>query len=421
MADTSSSVETELERRVRSIEPKVIEWRRTVHQRPELSNREFETAKLVAKQLTRLGFEVRTGIAHTGVVGVLRGAKPGPMVALRADMDALPVTEVADVPFKSTVRTSYRGEETGVMHACGHDAHVAIVLGAAEVLASMRDKLAGSVMFIFQPAEEGAPAGEQGGARLMLAEGLFAGVMPSAIFGLHVWPDPVGTLSYRSGPAMAASDKLSITVRGKQTHGGQPWGGVDSIVVSAQILLGLQTIVSRQVDISQTPAVVTIGSIHAGNRGNIIPEQTVMEGTIRTFDAPTRALVHERVRQTATMIAKSAGATVDVDIERNNPGVNNDASLTESMLPTLRRVVGADNVRVASLSTGSEDFGDFQKQAPGLFLFLGVVPKGQDASKAPRNHSPSFFVDESALALGVRVLSSLTLDWLDAHRSVAAR
>lgn len=421
MADKPSSVDTELERRVRSIEPKVIEWRRAVHQRPELSNREFETAKLVAKQLTRLGFEVRTGIAHTGVIGVLRGAKPGPVVALRADMDALPVTEVADVPFKSTVRTNYRGEETGVMHACGHDAHVAIVLGAAEVLASMRDQIAGSVMFIFQPAEEGAPPGERGGARLMLEEGVFAGVTPSAIFGLHVWPDPVGTLSYRSGPAMAASDKLSITVRGKQTHGGQPWGGVDPIVVSAQIVMGLQTIVSRQVDLSQSPTVVTIGSLHAGNRGNIISDLAVMEGTIRTFDAGTRALVHERVRQTTTMIAKSAGAAAEVVIERNNPGVHNDAQLTDAMLPTLRRVVGPDNLRVAGLSTGSEDFGDFQHQVPGLFLFLGVVPKGQDAAKAPRNHSPSFFVDESALALGVRVLASLTLDWLDSHRAVAAR
>jgi len=411
----------EIDRRTELAKAQVIAWRRTIHQHPELSNREVATAQLVAEQLRRLGLEVRTGVAHTGVVGVLRGGAPGPVVALRADMDALPVTELADVPFKSTVRTEYKGEQTGVMHACGHDAHVAILLGVAEVLAGMKDKLPGSVKFIFQPAEEGAPAGEQGGARLMIEQGALAQPAPGAIFGLHVWPLPVGTVSYRSGAAMATSDKLAITVVGKQTHGALPWGGVDPIVVSAQVVLGLQTITSRQLDLSDAPAIVTIGSIHGGNRGNIIPERVSMEGTLRSFDRTVRSEMHARIRRTAELVAQSAGASATVDIQPFNPGVNNDAALTEQMVPTLRRVAGAANVRVAARSTASEDFGDYQQRVPGLFVFLGIVPRGKDALTAPPNHSPMFYVDEAALPLGVRLLAQLALDWLAAHPLKPAR
>jgi len=392
----------EVARRTEQGRTRLIETRRTLHQHPELSNREYATAKLIAERLARLGMSVRSGVAHTGVVALLRGAKPGPVVALRADMDALPVTELVDLPFASKVRSEHRGEQTGVMHACGHDAHVAILLGVAEVLAGMKSKIRGSVKFIFQPAEEGAPQGEQGGARLMLQEGVLADPAPAVIFGLHVWPEPSGTIGYRSGPAMAASDNLEIVVTGKQTHGALPWGGVDPIVVASQIVLALQTITSRQVDLTEAPAIVTIGSIHGGNRGNIIPETVTLEGTIRTFDELVRGEIHERTRRTTELVARSSGASASAKIIANNPGVRNDPALTRQMLPTLRRVAGAANVRPGRLSTASEDFGDYQRKVPGLFVFLGIVPKDKDAGSAPRNHSPWFFVDEAALPLGVR-------------------
>ncbi len=396
--------------------PSVVAWRRDIHQHPELSNREVRTAKLVADHLTRLGLEVRTGVAHTGVVGVLRGGKPGPVVALRADMDALPVTEQVDLPFKSTVRTEFNGQEVGVMHACGHDNHVAILMGVAEVLAGMKADIPGTVKFIFQPAEEGAPRGEQGGAGLMIEEGALENPVPGAIFGLHVWPGPVGSITYRSGPAMAAADQLNIVIRGRQTHGAQPWGGVDPIVVASQVVLGLQTIASRQINVTDQPAIITVGRMQGGNRGNIIPDSVIMEGTVRTFDEAMRTDIKARIRRTVELIAQSAGATGTVDFGTGNyPVTVNDPALTAEMLPTLRRVAGDANVSMGGLLTPSEDFSYYQQKVPGLFIFLGIVPKGSDPATAPRNHSPSFFADEAALPVGVRTLANLALDWLQAH------
>jgi amidohydrolase len=412
----AQSLPQEIDARAAAILPKVVAWRRDIHQHPELSNRETRTAKLVADHLTSLGLEVRTGVAHTGVVGVLRGGKPGPVVALRADMDALPVTELVDLPFKSTVKTEFNGQTVGVMHACGHDNHVAMLMGAAEVLAGLRAQIPGTIKFIFQPAEEGAPRGEQGGAGLMIEQGALENPAPAAIFGLHVWPGAVGSITYRSGPAMAASDQLFITVKGRQTHGAQPWGGVDPIVVSSQVILALQTIASRQINVTQVPAIITVGRILGGNRGNIIPDSVMMEGTVRTFDETMRADIKERIRRTVTSIAQSAGATATVDFGTGNvPVTFNDPALTARMLPTLQRVAGGSNVSVGELSTPAEDFALYQQKIPGLFVFLGGVPRGQDPAAAPRNHSPSFFVDEGVLPLGVRTLAGLAVDWLLAN------
>jgi amidohydrolase len=392
--------------------PQVIAWRRDIHQHPELGNREFRTARLVADQLAALGLEVKREVGKTGVVALLRGGKPGPVVALRADMDALPVTEQVDLPFKSTQTTEYNGQQVGVMHACGHDNHVAILMGTAAVLAGMRNDIPGSVKFIFQPAEEGPPAGEEGGADLMIKEGALENPVPGAIFGLHVWPERVGTVSYKPGPFMAAADGLRIVVRGKQTHGAQPWGGVDPIVVASQIVLGLQTIVSRQEDITKVPAIVTVGSIQGGNRGNIIPDSVVMVGTVRTFDESMRADIARRIEQTASHIAQAAGATAVVEVPQGTAVTINDSSLTAKMLPTMRRVVGDRNLLRAGLQTPAEDFSLYQQRIPGLFVFLGIVPEGKDPATAPRNHSPFFFADEAALPVGVRLLTSLALDWL---------
>ncbi len=402
----------EIEARTSAVLPKVVEWRRDLHEHPELSNREFRTAKLVADHLRSLGVEVRTGVAHTGVIGVLHGGLPGPVVALRADMDALPVTEEVDLPYASKVRTQYNGRDVGVMHACGHDTHVSMLMGVAEVLAGMRDKLPGTVKFIFQPAEEGAPAGEEGGAGLMIKEGALENPKVDAIFGLHVFPFPVGKVQYRAGAVMAGSDSLRIMVHGRQTHGAQPWHGVDPIVVASQIVLGLQTITSRQVDLTSAAAVITIGSLQAGVRSNIIPDQAVMEGTIRTFDAQMQEEIHARVRRTAEMIAGSAGATAEVTIERGNPVTYNNPALTERMSSTLKRVAGADAVSVAPALTTSEDFSLFEQKVPGLFFFLGVTPRNADPARVAANHSPRFFADEAALPIGVRLLANLALDYL---------
>lgn len=399
----------DIERLVAQVNPKVVAWRRDIHENPELGNREFRTAALVAEHLEGLGIEVRTGVAHTGVVGVLKGGRPGPTVALRADMDALPVTEMVDLPFASKVRTEYNGQEVGVMHACGHDNHVAILMGAAEVLAGMRDQLPGTVVFLFQPAEEGAPAGEDGGAGLMIREGALADPAPEAIFGLHVWPTPVGTLSVRPQGAMAASDGLYIKVVGRQTHGALPWGGVDPIVVASQVVLGLQTVISRQTDLTKAPAVVTLGSINGGVRGNIIPDSVVMVGTIRTFDDAMQDEVHERVRRTAEQIAAASGAEAVVRINKGNPVTFNDADLTRWALPTLERAAGADAVLESAPITGAEDFSLFQKEIPGVYFFLGITPEG----RAPvPNHSPLFYADEAALPVGVRALAGLAVDFL---------
>lgn len=396
--------------------PSVVGWRRDIHEHPELSNHEVRTAKVVADQLTRLGIEVRTGVAHNGVVGVLRGGKPGPVVALRADMDALPVTELVDLPFKSVVRTQFNGQEVGVMHACGHDNHVAILLGVATVLAGMKADIPGTVKFIFQPAEEGVPRGELGGAGMMIEEGALQNPVPGAIFGLHVWPGAVGTITYRPGAAMAASDLLYIVIKGKQTHGAQPWGGIDPIVVASQVVMGLQTIASRQINVTHQPAIITVGKIAGGNRGNIIPDSVVMEGTVRTFDEDMRKDIKERIRRTAESIAQSAGATATVEFGTGgSPVTYNDPALTDEMVPTLRRVAGDANVTLGELVTPSEDFSLYQQKIPGLFLFLGIVPKGRDPALAPRNHSPAFFADEAALPVGVRTMANLAIDWLLAH------
>ncbi len=396
-----------------AVEQKVIAWRRDIHQHPELGNREVRTAKLVAGHLQSLGLEVKTGVAYTGVVAVLRGARPGPVVALRADMDALPVTEEVDLPFASKVKTQWAGKETGVMHACGHDTHVAMLMGTAEVLAKMKDQLAGTVKFIFQPAEEGPPPGEEGGAALMIKQGAMENPKPDVIFGLHIASlHEAGQIAYRPGAAMAAADVLRITVKGRQTHGSAPWGGVDPIVVAAQIVLGLQTIVSRQVDITKEPAVVTIGGIDGGNRFNIIPDKVEMVGTVRTFDEKLRDDIHRRIKLIAESIATGSGAIAEVNIEKPYSVTINDPGLTQRMLPTLQRVAGEKNVILRDRVMGAEDFSFFAQRAPGLFIFLGGTAKGSDMTKVAYNHSPRFQVDESALLLGVRTLTHLTLDYM---------
>ncbi|MCB1647139.1 MAG: amidohydrolase [Pseudomonadales bacterium] len=398
----------EADRRADAVIDKVVAWRRDIHQHPELSNREFRTAALVAEHLRSLGMEVQTEVGHTGVVGILRGAADSPVVALRADMDALPVTERVDLPFASKARGEYRGAEVGVMHACGHDNHVAILMGTAEVLAGMRDQIPGTVKFIFQPAEEGPPAGEEGGADLMIREGALQNV--DAIFGLHVFPYKVGSVAYREGGIMASSDSFRIVVKGRQTHGAVPWGGVDPIVTASQIVLGLQTITSRQLDATLTPSIVTVGKISGGVRSNIIPDEVEMLGTIRTFDAGVREQIHEKLTRTAVSIAEAAGATAEVMIDKGTPVTSNDAQLTRMMVPTLEKVAGAENVSVSPRTTTAEDFAYYQQQVPGLFFFLGVADP-EDKSPAP-NHSPYFYADERALPVGVRAMSHLALDYL---------
>jgi amidohydrolase len=401
-----------------SVAAKVIAWRRDIHQHPELSNREVRTSKLVAEHLKKLGLEVHTGIAHTGVSAVLKGGKPGPVIALRADMDALPVAEQVDVPFKSTVSTEYLGKKVGVMHACGHDAHVANLMGIAEMLVSMRKELPGTVLFIFQPAEEGAPEGEEGGASLMLKEGLFSEVKPEAVFGMHVSSTlNSGVIGYRSGPFMAASDSFRIEVIGRQSHGSRPWSGIDPIVAGSQIVVALQTIVSRQIDITQLPAVVTIGKFDGGVRHNIIPDTAQLYGTLRTFDKGMRSDIIARIERTATNIAAASGAQANVKFDKsNNPVVMNNPQLTERALPTLRRVAGDDKVVVLPLVTGSEDFAHYADVVPGLFFYVGVTPPGKDALAAPSNHSPLFYIDEPGMALATRALAAVAIDYLQAAR-----
>jgi len=416
LATADPSLDKKIDDAAAKVESKVIDCRRDIHQHPELGNREFRTSKLVADRLKELGIEARTGVAHTGVVGILRGGKPGRVVALRADMDALPVVEQVDLPFKSTVRTTYNGQDVGVMHACGHDAHVAILLGVAEVLSGIRNELPGTVVFLFQPAEEGAPQGEEGGAELMVKEGALDNPRVDAAFGLHVTSRyPVQTIAYRPGAQMAAVDSFKIVVHGKQTHGAYPWLGVDPIVVASQIVLGLQTIPSRQLDVSLAPSIVTVGAIHGGVRNNIIPDSVEMIGTIRSLDSKMRDEIHARIKKTAEDIALAGGATADVTITRGYPITYNDPALTEKMAPTLRRVAGASNVSVVNPTLGAEDFSFFQQKVPGLFFWLGTRPANQTAEEAASNHSPLFFVDESGLLLGVRALSHMTVDYLRAH------
>ena len=407
-----AALPADVEQTIDAIMPDVVAWRRDFHEHPELGNREFRTAEIIANHLRDLGMEVQTEVAHTGVVGVLRGGD-GPVVGLRADMDALPVTELVDLPFASKAVGEYQGKEVGVMHACGHDNHVAILMGVAEALASMGDKLPGTVKFLFQPAEEGTPDQSVGGAELMLREGAYDPPKPDAVFGLHVFPYPVGVIATRPGGLMASSDFYRITVKGKQTHGAVPWAGVDPIVTASQIVLGLQTIVSRQLDATLTPSIVTVGKIAGGVRNNIIPESVEMVGTIRTFDAKTRLDIHERVRRTATQIAEAAGATAEVEIDLGYGVTRNDPDLYRQMAPTLEAVAG-DNFIEAQQTTTAEDFSYFANEAPGLFLFLGVAP--EDPSLVYPNHSPRFYADERALPVGVRALTALTLDYMQSNR-----
>jgi amidohydrolase len=401
-----------------ALEAKVIAWRRDFHQHPELSNREIRTAGAVAGHLRALGLAVQTGVAHTGVVGLLDSGKPGPVIALRADMDALPVAEQVDLPFASKERTTFNGQDVGVMHACGHDCHVAVLMGVAEILAGMKTQLRGRIKFIFQPAEEGPPPGEEGGAALMIKQGVLENPKPDVIFGLHVFAGvEAGTIAYRPGPAMASSDRIRITVIGRQTHGAFPWKGVDPIVISSQIVLGLQTIVSRQVDVTLEPAIVSIGAIKGGVRDNIIPEAVEMLGTVRTFNEDMRADIHNRIRNTVELIAQSAGASAKVHFDNAYPVTVNDVPLTERMVPTLERVAGKDKVFVGQKITGYEDFSYYQQKVPGFFYFIGITPRcidqsGVDLKHSAPNHSPRFFVDESALLLGVRSLAHLALDYM---------
>lgn len=411
-ADKNAALKTKMDKMAKSIEPKVVAWRRDFHQNPELSNRETRTSKIVADHLKSLGFEVKTGVAKTGVVGILKGGKPGPVVALRADMDALPVTERVDVPFKSNVRTTFNGVETGVMHACGHDTHTAILMGTAEVMSQVKSEIPGTIVFIFQPAEEGAPKGETGGAEDMIKEGVLDNPKVETIFGLHINSQtPVGAIRYRPMGTMASSDRFSIVIKGKQSHGGYPWSGVDPIVTGAQIILGLQTIVSRMTPLTESAAVITVGMFQAGLRENIIPEEAKLLGTIRALDPKIQKEIHENIRRVATNIAEAAGAKAEVNIEIGNPVTYNNPELTKLMYPTLEAVAGEANVLVQTPATGAEDFAKYQEKIPGFFYFLGGMAKGKAAVEVAPHHTPDFYIDEGGFTLGVRSFCHLILDY----------
>ena len=398
----------------RAVRPKVVEWRRDLHRHPELGNHETRTARVVADHLRSLGLEPRTGIGATGVVAVLKGGRPGPRIALRADMDALPVTEQTGLPFASTAKSEYRGQPVGVMHACGHDMHVAILMGVAEALAARRDALPGEVMFVFQPAEEGPPvAGEVAGAKRMLDEGVFDGFKPDAILGLHVWSRlHAGQIGVRAGPFMASADEWTLKITGKQTHGSQPWAGVDPITVAAQVLLGAQSIIARQIDITAHPVVLTAGQLQSGTRFNIIPDEATMVGTLRTFDAGVREDVIDRFRSTAEHFAAASGASAKLEVAGNAPATSNDPALLQRLLPSLEKAAGEGNVVEVPRYTIAEDFSQFANVVPGLYFFVGTTPKDQPLESAPMNHSPLYAPDESALDLGVRALLQATLDFL---------
>lgn len=399
----------------KAVQQKVVAWRRDFHQHPELSNREQRTSAKVAEHLRALGLKPRTGIAHHGVVAIIEGGKPGPKLALRADMDALPVTEQVDLPFASKVTTTFNGQTTGVMHACGHDAHTGILLGIADALVAMRKDLPGQVMLVFQPAEEGVPPGEEGGAPMMLKDGLFKDFKPDAMFGLHVFSTlQAGRIGVRQGPLMAASDRFTIKIKGRQTHGSRPWGGIDPVVAAADVINTAQTIVSRRTDIAKLPAVVTFGTIQGGIRFNIIPDEVVMSGTIRTFDEGMREKIFADLRNVATHVSAAHGASADAQVPdaAGNPVTFNDPALTARMTPSLEAVAGKGNVVETPLQMGAEDFSYFAKEVPAMYFFVGATAKGIDPATAPSNHSPQFLLDESALDLGLRALLQVTLDFL---------
>ena len=411
-SQTSQTLQSKLDQQAQQLESKVIEWRRHIHQYPELSNRETKTAAYIAEHLKSLGLKVQTGIAKTGVVALLETGKPGPVIALRADIDALPVTERSSLPFASKEVTTYNGQPTGVMHACGHDSHISILMTVAEILSKNKSELKGIVKFIFQPAEEGAPAGEEGGAALMVKEGVLENPKVDVVFGLHIesWLD-IGNIGYRPGAFMAASDWFTVKVYGKQSHGAQPWLGIDPIVTSAQIINGLQTIVSRQTDLTKEPAVITVGRIQSGIRENIIPEEATFAGTIRTLDKEMRTKIHEKLKLMVTKIAESNGATADINIFSRTPITINDPSLTLKMIPSLKRAAGEGNVKEIHAVTGAEDFGCYEEKVPGIFFYLGARASETDPLKVP-HHTPDFIIDERAFITGVKAIVDLTTDYM---------
>jgi amidohydrolase len=414
-ADSQTLTAARINDAAAKIEKQCISWRRQLHEFPELSNREFKTSKMIAEQLRSLGLEVKEGVAHTGVVGLLKGGKPGPVVALRADMDALPVIERVPIPFASKVKGEYNGQEVGVMHACGHDTHVAILLSVADILSKMRSEISGTIKFIFQPAEEGAPKGEEGGAELMVKEGVLENPKVDVIFGLHINAQTeVGKITYRPGGFYAGVNDMKITVKGKSAHGAAPWNSVDPIVVSSQIINNLQTIISRNLDITENAGVVTIGSIHGGNRSNIIPEQVEMLGTIRSLSDADEKLLIERIKQVATKTAEASGAIAELEIpySARYPVTYNHVELTNKMLPSLEKAAGSENVKLIPPKTGAEDFSFFQQKVPGMYFNIGGSPKGVDAKKQPSHHTPDFFIDESAMQTGVKALLHLVNDYL---------
>lgn len=409
--------QTQVNIKADALKDQVIAWRRDFHEHPELGNHEVRTSAIIAKHLQSLGIEVQTGVATTGVVGILKGGKPGPVVALRADMDGLPVVERTPVPFASKVKTIYNGQEVGAMHACGHDSHMAILMGVAQVLSGMKSQLHGTVKFIFQPAEEGVEPGQKGGAEEMVKQGVLENPKVDVIFGLHINAQTeVGKITYRPGGTMAGVNDMQIIVKGRSAHGAYPWSSVDPIVVSAQIINNLQTIVSRNINVTENPAVVTIGAIKGGNRSNIIPESVEMLGTLRSLTAADEKMLVDRVKQIATKTAEAQGATAEVKIPYSHhyPVTYNDPALTSQMLRSLQKTAGAENVMLKPPVTGAEDFSFYQEKVPGLFFFLGGMPKGADPLKAPSHHTPDFYIDESGFTLGVKALCNLTLDYMNA-------
>ncbi len=401
-----------IEKSAKDINDSVIAWRRHIHQFPELSNRETNTMNYIVSKLQGLGLEIKAPFAKTGVVAILRGGKPGPVVALRADIDALPVVERGNLPFASKLTSEYNGQKVGVMHACGHDSHTAILLGTANALSKMKKEVPGTVIFLFQPAEEGAPGTEEGGAPLMIKEGALSNPKVDAVFGLHISSGvEIGTIKYHSGSFMASSDWFTIKVKGKQTHGSMPWGGIDPIVVAAQIITGLQTVVSRQEDLTKAPVVITVGRINSGVRANIIPEELNMEGTIRTLDSKMQKDVHERIKQTATKIAEASGATAEVFIDTKTLVTYNDPALVKMMLPSLETAAGKGNISESTWTTGAEDFSFYGEVAPSFFFNLGGMPAGMDPKKAAPHHTPDFYIDDSKLDVGVKAFCNLVFDY----------
>jgi amidohydrolase len=413
VAQVNPKLQTKLDQQAKEIEPQVIEWRRHFHQYPELSNRETKTGAYIAEYMRKLGLEVQYPVAKTGVVALLKTGKPGPVIALRADIDALPVTERGNLLFASKEKVIYNEQETGVMHACGHDSHIAMLMGAAEILTKNKSELKGTIKFLFQPAEEGAPVGEEGGASLMVKEGALDNPKVEAVFGLHIQSmRAIGQIGYKSAGMMAASDTYFVKVKGKQAHGSAPWMGIDPIVVSSQIILALQTIISRQTELTKEAAVITVGRIQSGIRENIIPEEASFSGTIRTLDTLMQNKIHEKIKLTATKIAESAGATAEVIIKKGNPVTYNDPALTEKMIPSLKKAAGADNVKTINAVTGAEDFSYYQKKVPGLFVFVGAMPADADPDKVASHHTPDFFIDEKGFLTGIKTLVDLTVDYM---------